>query len=688
MITTFRSTEDLVAALSELPPILVSDATGQPLSHLPEVLLDNTLGKLEPGERLVLSAGLITSAIYLRRISNRERDHRMDDMLRSILQDRYGLGIAGAILGRAAQVMPDLIPSGGAPAEAVSNFATLRRPGVANSLRAQSALSVSLWDLLSFLGFLRGIQFCDDGHTLIHEKHMIDAWPFLFWETSGADDLPPQLWGLRESHGTSHSGSLVGLPRALRFAAFRQDEALFRDENLDAFRLSEIRQLLVQIGTPFAAVEAESFQFRTFIPLFAHSHQKLDRVVDLLMRHTDETTRRRWVSWFLRKRLGPENESLTSADQLRLNDDVNRVLREDSVVVENAILARCVEFDPVSVLVDYFQHEERDIKPRINELCPLDENGEVTIAHIDRLASAATNRLRRLWVGSPAELERREAIERGRLAGIEVAKALGFPIRETRVRDDINTLNGRLVNLISRAQETQDGNAMLRGIVECARMIEEVLGFVLAFYYLAGRYDPSLATGMPADAAVPTLAGRPTLGRLLRDFRTLCASLSAGAGIASIGARKALLDADTKLPEIHQFTKHRNQEIHASELREADFAHLSWGERITLLRAICTFFDWLVEPAPGHSNARIYPAILHLNLLTTNRCGITSVRYVLKGEDGSDLNSITLYTAQPVAAAPGVFYGVPHQDRYTPQLWVDPVLFAADAFEEAVRRSS
>jgi hypothetical protein len=45
-------------------------------------------------------------------------------------------------------------------------------------------------------------------------------------------------------------------------------------------------------------------------------------------------------------------------------------------------------------------------------------------------------------------LEKREAIERGRLAGIEVAKALGFPIRETRVRDDINTLNGRLMNLI------------------------------------------------------------------------------------------------------------------------------------------------------------------------------------------------------------------------------------------------
>jgi hypothetical protein len=217
-------------------------------------------------------------------------------------------------------------------------------------------------------------------------------------------------------------------------------------------------------------------------------------------------------------------------------------------------------------------------------------------------------------------------------------------------------------------------------------MLEEVLGFVLAFYHLARLYDPSLATGMPSDAAVPTLAGNPTLGMLVKEFRTLCESLSSGPAITSIGVRKALRGANKKLPDIQRFTRYRNKEIHATDLSEADFHHLSWKDQIGLLRDISTFFNWLVEPLPGDSNARMYPAVLHLNLLTTNRCGITSVKYVLKGEDGSDLNSITLYTAQPVAAAPGVFYGVPHQDRYTPQLWVDPVLFAADAFEEAVKR--
>jgi hypothetical protein len=102
-----------------------------------------------------------------------------------------------------------------------------------------------------------------------------------------------------------------------------------------------------------------------------------------------------------------------------------------------------------------------------------------------------------------------------------------------------------------------------------------------------------------------------------------------------------------------------------------------------LVAKFLDFLSWLKDPSNRDSNRdRIYPAVLHLNVLTMNQCGITSIKYNLTETAARDdeQRSIRLYTRQPLARFAGTFYGLPNQDKSQEDLWIDPVLIPTTIF--------
>src|SRR5258708_30168302 len=87
-------------------------------------------------------------------------------------------------------------------------------------------------------------------------------------------------------------------------------------------------------------------------------------------------------------------------------------------------------------------------------------------------------------------------------------------------------------------------------------------------------------------------------------------------------------------------------------------------EARTLVQGFQKFLDWLRNPTGAIQTGsfggdsryplRVYPEIVALNLKTTTRSGITSVRYLLR-DIGSHRSELRLYTSQPASVA-GCYY--------------------------------
>jgi hypothetical protein len=449
-------------------------------------------------------------------------------------------------------------------------------------------------------------------------------------------------------------------------------------------QIHTLRRLLQRHGVNLEEVlSSDVMQTESFVPLFVDSHRQIDKLVDLLVEKSNDDTKQVWLKWFL----GISDDREIDLKQRGILEN------PDKILLENAILAYCVANDPVSVLTEFFYKEKDDIEGCISKWRPKDESGNDVLARIDARASTARTRAAVFAQDDAIALDYMEGRERARLAALEMARALGFTVRESLVRDDVETLIARFSPFLAAIQDDPSADRLLRGLVECARMLEHILTFTVSFYLLIPDFVENSSTGL-VKLSPREYSRRLTLGPLFEEFRSICTGLQKGR--PELGFRKRRIDGTKKhFATLERFVNLRNRDIHPPSI-ESEMVTLNASQRLELLHKVLEFFEWLGKPGQEASElGRITPAVLHLNLVTTNRCGITTVHYKLSHRVGEGSpKEITLYTAQPVAGAPGVFYGLPRPDkcmtfggtgtRHTGRrgaLWVDPILFAADAFD-------
>lgn len=603
------------------------------------------------------------------------RDRYLDDYLRQMLFLRgYARGLACAILQQAGTM--ETGPFGGFEDDPrpVGDFLQLcgsQTPS--NLLRAEldDPMEERLQRLVEHLRFLEGFQFEANSSIVTFEKRPIATEPFLRWDGS-------VLHRLSHLQLNDEPVSLVHIG-----PGDRGESSTVPAEPEVASRLVRLQGLL---GLPAEAhcasdrPNADAFP-TSILPLFSDSYPRMNQLARKLVEQSELRTRRKlWVEPLLKEAASEEVERKA----------------EDELFVANAIIRRCLNEDPVTLLQEYFREEPEDEAVYLRWLLNHEDEVRASIRAIDEQTANYEFQLNAFYPSDEHESSRNEktCAYRARLVAQRLVMLMGFPIQEEKVLKSINEHITRMQAFYNYLDRTRDGrrgnraaidNAVLRGTSACAMSVKETLRTLVIFYDAIRVYDPTRPDGLSLEH-LQALQGKArdvgefdlpttlTTFRALRDDPELREALRRWVGVPDVWpgeSREPRWEALEQLDEMHA--------INMNERRGP--MRLDLGHVRDVVKKALNFLHWLRNPfhgQPRHPKTwRIYPAVLGLNVATTNSCGIISVRYILEEMRGSSSGHVTLYTRQPLSVERGTFYGLPHRDKTVHDLWVDPILIPA-----------
>jgi hypothetical protein len=667
------SPEHLAAAARRLPSPLLQDAAGGSADHLEDDFHYATAGLFKFGERLIYSAGLAVSALYLglSKADDSYLDHRLLGHIRTILFSRpYDSGLAQSILERFAFAGERIGVYIQQPPQCVSGFLGLQKDTPANTFRARhlQSLEEAFAYLLDYLSFLTRLNFTGKDNAEFNGVS-ISVWPFFRWDGT-------TLFGLRETrlspeHRNRH---LPDLPRRILYVSHEDTDEIDTLYDVTPLERQTLIRVAAQVGHAHKDEPEGSGEIESFIPVITRTYNQMDELLDLIMAKASNKRKYNWLEWYLAK----------GAREKPKPTEVRRAMR-DKTRVENAIVAYALEYDPIVLLTEYLQYETDDIEDWIKKLEPRDH--EMTLARIDDSVRTFEQRVEPIYVHGEQKLRHLAKEHRARMAAVEIAHLLKFNIRHVTVRQSIEDYADRLADFYGHVVDHPDDERIDRGLKQSCIICEEVLEFIHLFYKAVDGFEMASDTGLGITARsilqkeASTVRNRG-LGHLIGCFDRLCTRYEHG--LPHLGQRRQLRkDAAPHLKTLTRLNEWRNR---SGEIHRNPTLSLTTGQRLDLLRDVVGFLQWLRKPNTNRPGTfeRICPAVLQLNVLTTNRCGVTSVKYVLR--ESNDNEAVRLYTQQRVAGIAGVFYGLPIPGKGNAELWMEPVLFAADAFEDAIDR--
>ena len=665
------STAQLVLGLRRVSAPVLDFLTGGRPRTLESMLRYPDVGVRGIGERLILLAGLVTCALHVdrvRRLGLAAGDHRLRGYIESLLLRRtYSAALAVATIDRAQEPSIALVPVAG-DRDALHVFLQLTRESPGNSFRARNECSLEQ----ALAGILLRLRFLEDVRFEVHRPNQavlgdvaFETWPFVDWNGT-------TIRILHECWAEPPDSDAERLPNTFEFESWRGLESRTEIVHATFSDINRIAQIAALSGIEAiqGAVD-ERFRPELLVPLLAGTaHRRLPDLASFILANASDGTKTKWVKEYLEASWGKK----------ATDEEITRALK-DTNLVEDAIVAGCVERDPIEVMTHYFNNEGKDIPSCLLHFDP--SGAPATIASIERRVSNFSEKLKPIWVETEeTKLEARLIAERARLAALEVARALGFRVRDVTVRETIAEHVSRLHRFIDSLYNF-DLDHQRSGAVHCAVVCEEILKFTIAFYraveYFDFRYEAGIsaadAGGLADDPSISNVRGKP-LGRVLNEFKNLCTAYDRGKQPPMLGDRGWMLDGLRQhLPAMSAFIEWRNNAVHNPAKLSPD------DDLEALLNGVLAFLRWMRRP--GRAGAtQVYPAILHLNVLSTNRCGITTVKYELWEKNSG---GVALYTHQPITATAGVFYGMPRYERSTKRLWMDPVLFGSEIVERALR---
>jgi hypothetical protein len=662
---------ELAALAYEFPgPIIAAAAAGREHDLAAEFRDYPELGLLDFGNRLVLIAGLALSALYVDALRRdpAARDALLHDYVRTILGGRgMDRGLACSVVHRAgvlnvkpfAKLVDDDSP--------VTNFITSRPAGAGNIFRAQmdESLESQLARLIVHLRFLKSFSFEDSGVAVFDdegEKRQIDLWPFLLWDGRLLQRFVecPSM-----EHGVVWSTFADG------------EDVRHPPRKLPQGRRNQFRATLALVGSTMTveSTAPDLHYEESVIPLFADTHPYMDKLAQRLFDSSDVGTRARlWVAPFF------QNYDRLTWDEA--NEHAN-----DQVLVTNAIIKKCMDTDPVTVMTDYFEAEPEKERKYFELLLGKDRKRIDQI--LDELdAAVKSHRERQSLYCRPEDenaLNNNMKIFHRRLVARRIVHLMGFQIVEQKAQDDIDDYVAQVSAFHDFIREGSAQPLLVAGgLIKCAAIGEEILKFLIAFYTAMKYYEPMLAEGLdePRVAHLETnlafvFGGVRGLSDLATKFDDLAKNEEIGEAVEIYLGRDVIWPhekAAKAIGGLRNLNQYRNKNAHEVPVSDVEKAPAT-------IKRFLNFLEWLRDPTERSDDAgRIYPAILQLNTITMNHCGITSVKHNLTTRGSS--RPITLYTRQPLSVYAGTFYGVPQKNKALKDLWLDPVLIPTRIFSD------
>lgn len=661
-IPALPSVDELVEVASTiLPTAIIAHAAGG--EDLYDAFEYSDIGTYAFGDRLIMLSGLALCGLYIHcaRLDPDARGDHYTDFVRTILFQRgYDRGIACALFQRVGQVGGAVFESLRGEDRAITAFVALRRLNAANTVRARmrQPLEQHILSVIARLKFLQRFVFDANG-TVRFDGSPVRLWPFLRWDGD-------RLLRIREPRDRTAEG----IPEALEWVGADESDSVVEQLTTEDGRELRHIAVLVRHAREPRVVELSPPTMESVVPLFADTHPQMCALAQLVQKKANPDTIARLLVPFLKAELGRDVDHAEA-----------RTHAADTLLVENAIIRQCIEHDPIAVLKTYLENEPGDIIECLALLTSSDERATELYNSLRARTKDLRNRLEPLY----ADAMHKEAIEKqvdafaAQIAAKEIARLLGFRIVEQHAREPVDAYISRVAAFEEYvAGRRRDLVKVAGGLLECSKIAHEVLAFLIQFYSALKFYAPEYEDGIdakrrPAFKAEMSRIARFSFDKATKSFEKLRTDDAISQAVRthlnrpmwSENAMRTHVDA---LNELRR--DWRNEYAHRPGVIDTDAQRL--------VSKFLDFLKWLQDPARTRTHRdRIYPAILHLNVLTMNQCGITSVKYGLT-ETGHD-RAIRLYTRQPLANVAGVFYGLPNQDKAQDDLWLDPVLFPTNA---------
>jgi hypothetical protein len=668
-----------VQVLRLLPECVVREASGG-ADDLEEFLWypTNILGF---AERLVSLAGLAALALYTNRLVSRkpaadvssDRDQLMENYLLTALFDRgYSLGHACSIIQRCGAIKTGALARVVDHDRPLAAIVTSRPESPGNLLRGQlhNPPEDQLLDLAESLSFLRDFDFhpVDDAPCVRFRKQQLEIRPFLFWD--GSD-----LWCfkrmMREEEENDHILYLSTAAGTERREPERMDSVVRR-------RIAHVAELLgceapLDKGAPIDEVLPQSF-----MPLFAQSYPEMNRLAQRLYQKSSHATRSKlWVE----PAVGDEHRA--------------HKLLSNEVYVTNAIIKQCMDRDPVSVMEAYFLHEPAEIDRYFTYLVHDATERRRLRQQIRTRVSEYKNDLFPFYCQSEHQDELSDLVDRyrARLVAQRVVQLSGFPIIENVAQEGLNDYIRRtrtFYSYLDSYEEVPDAAKVREGLLACSRAAEAILKTMILFYqslrwYRHDHQDSIDEVGVSLLNKCKEGLRWATFGQLVCRVQQIDNDREVRERLESLLGRERLWPerghqhALAAVSELHQWNALKDLKSWRDEQVHRRPGPIEKAAR--LVKGFLEFLDWLQDALrqPGQ-NWQIFPALLSLNLVTRNSCGISSIKYTLVSHDTGSKHHITLYTKQPLSVTSGSFFGLPHLNKTIKDHWVDPVLIPSGLF--------
>jgi len=525
-------------------------------------------------------------------------------------------------------------------------------------------LEKQLIRLIENLGFMKRFRFDQKTKVVLFDNASIFLEPFLNWNGHIIERFSSLICRSGETPKVVYS-----------HWSERIEKSVIRQVEPEAERaLVKLATLYNIEGWGVPNPEQEALP-QSVMPLFADSYPTLIRLAHKLVNSADHSMR----------------ESLWVDPSNFLSSERKEEIINNEVFLTNAVIHKCLDEDPINVLQQYFMEEPHDAMEYFRWVLPDEGAVKKVMEEVNVGTDRYKAKLRAFYLVDQDDNIRDQARKfRARLIAKRLVQFLGFPIAEEHLMEDITDFQRRIkaFNYYLATSETVDWNKAKQGLSECTKEIEVLLGAIILFYYAARHYNPEEPSGL-------SILGRD-------DALSFGQSLSTFGLGQKIGALSELNKDPTLLNMIQKYLGRTSiwpsdsGKFHLETLNMLNHIRIEKGlahqERESLLLndiigitdRLVQFIHWLssAEPDSATGKWRIYPAILGLDVITTNSCGIVSMKYRLKEikQDKSVSRKITLYTSQPLSFDSGTYYGLPHSGRALYDLWVDPVLISAKNF--------
>ena len=654
---------ELTKEFKTFPDIIIQSVTGLESKDIEEDTFFYKTFMYDCGARLLSIAGLATCGLYVHNLKHEQdfpRDPIFEDHLRQIVfGNGYNWGIACSVIQRAGHITKGSLGKVIKDDRPLTDFVQSsysKKESAGTRVREELKKNVYLvtLDMLPHISFLKDFQFKDGRFHYCNE--IVDLEPYLLWDDN-------KIWHIQKIRIESNEMQYIALSGDRRFS---------KTINISAEHKNKLRILAEIIGVDdhFGEIikpDGMSKEMgQSILPLFADTYPAMTRLASKLWECSEEQTRiDLWV------------DPTVSSEEAY-------TLANDAIYITNAIIKKCIEADPITVLENFFYYEPKDFKQYLKHLVTKSEEIKKIHKEIEEDVKKHIDEFRKfVYRDQDIRLNEMKRKWRAQLRAKTMAKLIGFSVIETTTDKPLGTYVENVMafsRLLYKQKQGIREDVLRDGILECCTMAENILRFLIKFY-LCVPYFVETSKGIDINSLeeiqtnINKTIERKGLGQLIGLFRKVGKNedikklLSTKLDRPSIWREGSHTEHFTFLNELNTW---RNERVHGRSPG-------NWADTDTFIDSYLRWLDWL-GGNPRIGEFCIYPVILNLKVISTNRCGITTLQYafqeIIKGRE-VEKGETKLYTRQQLSAEL-YYYALPHMTKTHPDIWVEPLLISSD----------